>query len=153
MRDEGTGRVVHDHPSGAELGELARLFDQSVGLVRSPRAVDETRVECASGVRDCGTRLTEIGDVVERIVQAEHLDAVFGSTGDEPADDVARNRARADEEPAPKGDPERRLHTRLAPADPLPRTLDPATNRRVKDTPAGNLEARETRPIQDLGDV
>src|SRR5207244_6033318 len=41
VRLKRAGRVVEDDARGAELGELAGLLDELVGLARLPGAVDE----------------------------------------------------------------------------------------------------------------
>ena len=90
VRDERAGRVVDDDTRRTELGQLPRLLDERVRLARASGAVDEARVERAARARDRGARLAQVGDVVERVVEAEDLDAVLGGAGDEAADDVAR---------------------------------------------------------------
>ena len=45
------GRVVQEHARGAELGQLARLLDQRLGLVRVARAEDEPGVELLARAR------------------------------------------------------------------------------------------------------
>src|SRR5918995_133529 len=45
---ERSGRIVEKDPSGAELGQLARLLDERVGLARRAGAVDQARVELAA---------------------------------------------------------------------------------------------------------
>ena len=57
----------------------------------------------------------------------------------------ARDRPRADEEPAAQRDAERRRRTRVDRADPLPRALDAPPHRRVEDAAARDLEAGEAR--------
>ena len=108
MRDECAGRVVDEDPGRAEVGKLPRLLDEHVGLARAPRAVHEPRVERAARARDRRARLAEVRDVVERIVEAEDVDAVLGRARDEAADDVAADGPRADEEAAAERDAERR---------------------------------------------
>ncbi len=68
VRDEGAGRVVDDDARGAELGELARLLDERVGLPRAAGAVDEARVERAARARDRGAGLAQVRDVVQRVM-------------------------------------------------------------------------------------
>src|SRR6185436_7489505 len=107
MRDEGAGRVVDENPGRAEVWKLPGLLDERVGLARASRAVHEPRVERAARARDRGARLAEVRHVVERIVEAEDVDAVLGRARDEPADDVAADGPRADEEAAAERDAER----------------------------------------------
>ena len=76
------------------------MLDQGVDLTRAPGAVDEADMELLSRRDDRLTRLAEIRDVVERVVQPEDVDPVVGGAGDETAHDVGRDRTRADEEPA-----------------------------------------------------
>ena len=153
VREERAGRVVHDHPGGAEVGQLPRLLDERVGLAGPPWAVDEPGVERPAGARDRGARLAQVGDVVQRVVEPEDLDAVLRRAGDEAADDVASHGLRADEEPPAERDPERRRDAGLDRADPLPRRLGPSPHGRVEDAAAGDLEAREPRLVEDLGDA
>ena len=98
VRDERARRVVHEDPRRAELGQLPRLLDERVGLARATRAVDEPGVERAAGARDRGTRLAQVRDVVQRVVQTEDVDPVLRRARDEAAHDVAADRPRADEE-------------------------------------------------------
>ena len=153
MWDESARRVVHDHARRAELGQLARLLDERVRLICTARAVDEPCMERAACVRDRGSGLAEVGDVVQRIVEAEHLDSVLGGARYEPHDDVATHGARADEEATAQRDPERRRHARLDPADSLPRALDAAAHGGVEDASTGHLQARKTCLVEDLGNA
>ena len=150
MRDERAGRVVDEDPCRAEVGQLARLLDERVGLTRAPRAVHEPRVERAARARDRRARLAEVRDVVERIVEAEDVDPVLGGARDEAADDVAADGPRADEEAAAERDAERRRDAPLDRADALPRALHAAPHGGVEDTAPGDLEAREARTVEDL---
>ena len=153
VRQECARRVVHDDPGGAELGQLARLLDEHVGLARAARAVDEPRVERATGARDRRARLAQVRDVVERVVEPEDVDAVLGRARDEAPHDVAADGPRADEEASTQRDSERRRHARLDRANPLPRALDPATHGRVEDASSGHLQAGEARAVEDLRDA
>ena len=153
VRDERAGRIVHEDPRRAELGQLPRLLDERVRLARAARAVDEPGVERATGARDRRAGLAEVRDVVQRVVEAEDVDAVLGRARDEAADDVAADRPRADEEAAAERDPERRRHARLDRADALPRALDAAPHGRVEDAAAGDLETREPGAVEDLRDA
>ena len=153
VREERPGGIVHDHPRRAELRQLARLLDERVRLARASRAVHEAGVEGAAGVRDRRARLAQVGDVVQRVVEPEDLDAVLGRAGDEAPDDVAADGARADEEAPAQRDAERRRHARLDPADALPRALDAPAHGRVEDAAARDLEAGEPGAVEDLGDA
>jgi hypothetical protein len=110
-------------------------------------------MEGSARARDRRARLTQVGDVVERVVQAEDVDPVLGRAGHEPADDVPRHRPRADEEAAAQRDPERRRHAGLDRTDPLPRALDAPPDGGVEDTAARDLEAREAGTVEDLRDA
>ena len=105
----------------------------------------------AARIRDRGTRLTEVRDVVERIVKPEDLDSVLGRARDEPSDDVARDGSRADEKTAAQGDPQRCRDARLDRANALPRALDTTPDGRVEDAAARDLEACESSLVEDLG--
>ena len=87
------GRVVDEDARGAELRQLARLLDERLGLARVARAVDEPGVELAAGGGDRLGRLAQVRDVVQRVVQAEDVDAVLGRRGDEAARRSRRRRA------------------------------------------------------------
>src|SRR5436189_4856907 len=97
MRDERAARVAHDHPRRAELRELARLLEERLGSPAPARVVDDSRVEGAARARDRRPGLAQVRDVVQRIVQTEDLDPVLRGALDETADDVAADRARADQ--------------------------------------------------------
>ena len=71
---------------------------------------------------------------------------------DEAAGEVGVDRPRADEEAAAQREAERRLDARLERADPLPRALDAALDRRVEVASARDLEVREPRAVEDLGE-
>jgi hypothetical protein len=86
-------------------------------------------------------------------VQAEDLDPVLRRAGDEAPDDVAAHRPRADEETAAQRDPERRRDARFDRANPLPRGVDAPADGRIEDAAARDLEARESRLVEDLGHV
>ncbi len=153
VREERAGRVVHDHARRAELAELARLLDERVRLRRPPGPVDEAGVESASDARNRRSRLAQVGDVVQRVVQPEDLDAVLGRAADEPPDDIAADGSRAHEEAPSQRDPERRRHARLDPADALPRALDTPAYRRVEDAAPRDLEAGEPGVVEDVGNA
>ena len=158
VREERAGRVVQEDARGAELAEALRLLDERVGLAGTARAVDEPDMELATGAHDRLPRLAEVGDVVERVVQAEDVDAVLGRARDEAPDDVGRDRLRADEETAAERDPERCRRPCVDRADPLPRALDaaahrasktppPETSRHAKPAPSRISAMRRTSPV------
>ena len=96
--------------------------------------------------------VAQVRDVVQRVVQAEDVDPVLRRGGDEAADEVAADRARADEEAAAEREPERRRRPALERPDALPGALDAATHGGVEDAAAGDLEAREPRLVEHLGE-
>ena len=143
VRRQRARRVVDDDPRRAELGQVARLLDERLDAAVAPRAVDEARVERATGSDDRLTGLAQVRDVVQRVVQAEDVDAVRGRRRDEAPHDIGADGLRADEEPAAQRDPERRRRARVERADALPRALDATPHRRVEAAAARDLEARE----------
>src|SRR5436190_10560538 len=128
---ERAGRIVQEHARRAEVGKLARLLDERLGLALVAGAVDETGVELLAGGGDRLARLAQVLDVVERVVEAEDLDPALGGRRYEAPDEVAAHRARADEEAAAQRHRERSLRARVERADPLPGALDAAPDRRV----------------------
>src|SRR6476646_2738471 len=149
MRLQRSGRVVQQHARGAEIRQLSGLLHEGMGLACPPRAVDEAGLELAAGSRDGVRCLAQVGDVVQRVVQPEDVDAVLRRTGDEPSDEIVVDRARADEKTAPKREAERRLHIRLEGADPFPRALYTAPAGAVETTAARDLEVRVAGPVED----
>ncbi len=152
MRLQAARRVVDQSARRIQLGELASLLDERVGGALAARAVDEACVELLAGADDRLAGLAQVRDVVERVVQAEDVDAVLGRGGDEAADEVAADRPRPDEETAAQREPERRRRPALERADPLPRALDTAAHRGVEDAAAGDLEAREPSLVEHFGE-
>ncbi len=152
-RLQRSGRVVQQHARRAHLGQGARLRDQDIGLARVARAVDEPGVELLPCPGDRLRRLAQVGDVVQRVVQAEDLDAVLGRGGDEAADEVRADGAGADEETAAERHSERRLRTVVERADSLPRALHSAAHGTVEDAAAGDLQARASGSVEDLRDL
>ena len=150
LRLERARRVVHEHPRGAELGQLARLLDERLDLARVAGAVDEPGVELLARRRDRLARLAQVLDVVQWVVQPEDLDPALGGRGDEAPDEVAADRVRADEEPAAQRHRERRLRPVIERADAFPGALHAAAHRRVEDAAAGDLEVREAGAVEDL---
>ena len=153
VRLQRPGRVVQEHAHGAELGQRLRALDQRVDLAGRSRAVHETRLEVALGRHDRLGGLAQVRHVVQRIVQAEDVDAVLRGRRDEPAREVGVDRARADEKAAAQREPERRLDARLQRADPLPGALEAALDGRVEAAAARDLEIREARAVEDLGEL
>ena len=137
---QGAGRIVQEHAHRAEIRQLCGLLHEGIGLAGPARAVDEAGLELAAGPRDRVRRLPQVRDVVERVVQAEDVDAVLGGTGDESPDEVVVDRARADEEAPPEREAQGRLHVRPESADPLPRALHAAPDRAVETPAARDLE-------------
>ena len=110
-------------------------------------------VELPVGLGDRLARLAEIGDVVQRVLEAEDVDPALGRARHETPGEVAADRVRADEEPAAERHAERRLRPSLQRADPLPRALDAAPYGRVEDTSAGDFEIREAGAVENLGEA
>ena len=146
---DGSWRRTRAAPSS---GSFFACSSELLRLPAAPGAVDEAGVELAVGRGDRLARLAQVLDVVQRVVQAEDVDAALGRAGDEPAREVAADGVRADEEAAAKRHAERRLRPRLERADPLPRALDAAPDGAVEDAAAGNLEVREPGPVEELGE-
>ena len=152
MWQQRVRRIVEDDAGRAELGNLLRPLDQRFDLAFPAGAVDEPDVELLPRGHDGLPGLTEVRDVVERIVEAKDVDAVVGGTGDEPAHDVRRDGARADEEPPAKRQAERRRRPRIDRPDPLPRALDGSPDGRVEYAASRDLEVGEPRTVEDLRD-
>ena len=139
VRLQAARRIVDQSARRVQLAELASLLDERVGGAFAAGAVDEARVELLSRPDDRLAGFAQVRDVVERVVQPENVDAVLRRGGDEAANEVAADRARADEEAAAEREPERRRRPALERSDPLPRALDPATH-------CGVEHARRRRP-------
>ncbi len=131
------------------------LACSSICFVSPPSlgAVDEARVELAVGRGDRLGRLPQVLDVVQRVVEAEDVDAALGRARNEPAREIASDGARADEEAATQRHAERRLRPRLERPDPFPGALDSAAHRTVEDASAGDLERGEPDPVEELGEL
>src|SRR6185437_2190970 len=153
MRLQRAGRVVQQHARGPEVRKLAGLLHQRIRLTGAAGAVDEPRLELPAGPRDCIGGLTEIRDVVERIVKPEDVDSVLRGGRDESADEVVVDRPGADEEAASKRQAERCLDIRLQRSDALPGALDTSTHRTVEATATRDLEVGEPGAIEDSRDV
>ena len=86
------GRVVDERTRRLSSGSsFACSTSVSIAPVAT-RAVDEPGVELLAGADDRLARLAQVGDVVQRVVQAEDVDAVLGRAGDEAAHDVGADR-------------------------------------------------------------
>ena len=152
VRLQRAGRIVEEDAHRAELGQHPRALDQRLDLAGAAGAVDEPGLEVALRGDDRLGRLAQVRDVVERVVEPEDVDAVRGRRRDEAAGEVGVDGTRADEEAAAQREAERRLDARLERADPLPRALDAALDRRVEAAAARDLEIREAGPVEDLGE-
>ena len=153
VRQERVGRVVEDDARRSERRQLLRPLDERVDLALAAGAVDEADVELLACGEDRLTRLEQVRDVVERIVQPEDVDAVVGRARDEAAHDVGRDGSRARQEPAAQREPERRRRPRVDRSDALPGALDRETDGRVEHAAARDLEICESGPVEDLGDA
>ena len=109
MRLERARRVVQEHSSRSEFGQLLRLLDERLRLSASARAVDEARVELALRGHDRLARLAEVLDVVQRILEPEDVDPALGRARDEAAREVTAHRTGADEKSPTERHAERRL--------------------------------------------
>ena len=152
VRLEAAGRVVDQRARRAELAELPRLLDEHLHLAVVARAVNEAGVELLACGDDRLARLTQVRDVVQRVVEPEDVDAVLGRRGDEAPHEVRADGARADEKAAAQREAERRRRPSLQRPDPLPRALDAAPDGRVEDPAAGDLEAGEACRVEHLGE-
>ena len=153
VRLQRAGRVVQEHARRPEVRQLAGLLHQRIGLAGAAGAVDEAGLELAPRAGDRVGSLAQVRDVVQRVVEAEHVDAVRGGGGDEAADEVVVDRTQADEEPPSKGQSKWGLDARLERADPFPRALDSTPDRAVETAAARHLEVGEAGPVEDLGDA
>ena len=153
VRLQRSRRVVEEHARHAELRQLRRLLDERLRLAGRAGAVDEAGRELGARIGDRLRGLAQVRDVVQRIVEAEDLDAVLRRRGDEAADEVRVYRMRADEEAAAQRHRERRLEPVAERTDPLPRALDAAPDGGVEDASARNLEVAEAGVVEDLRDA
>src|SRR4029079_12024467 len=110
-------------------------------------------LEVAVGGDDRLGRLAQVRDVVQGVVQAEHVDPVLRRRGHEATREVGVDRARADEEAAAPREAARRLDPRLERANALPRALDAALDRPVEAAAAGDLEVGEAGAVEDRGEA
>ena len=153
MWRERPGGVVQQHARGAEVRELAGLLDERLRLAGRAGAVDEAGVELLVPVGDRLTGFAQVLDVVERVVEAEHVDPALRRTRHEAPRKVAADRAGPHEEATAEGEAERRRRPRLERPDSFPGALDAAANGAVEDAAAGHLEVREPRAVEDLGEL
>ena len=135
-------RVVEEDPRGTQLRQPLRRVDER--LVTAA-AVEQPGLELLARADDRLGGLTQVVDVVQRIVEAEDVDPALGGAGDEPPGEVAADGTRADEKPPAQGERQRRRRSRLQRADALPRALDASPDRVVEDAAARDLEVREAR--------
>ena len=150
MRLELACPIVQKHPRGAQLGEACCRRKERVVLLAP---VEQAAVELATGLADRVGGDPQVVDVVQWIVQPEHIDPARGRTLDEPAHELVRHRPGADEEPAANSKGERRLHARLDCADPLPWALDAPPDAGVEHAAARDLEIGEARLVENLGET
>src|SRR5207247_337861 len=150
IRLEGARGVVQEHSGCAEVRKLLGLLDELFRLSAPAGTVDQSRIELPVGRRDRLACLTQVRDVVERILEAEDVDPALGRARDETAREVAAHGTRADEEAAAQSHSERSLRPRLERANPLPRALDAAAHGGVEHASAGDLEVREPRAVEQL---
>jgi hypothetical protein len=140
-------RVVQQDAGRAELGQPPRRVDERL-VPAAP--VEQPGLELRARADDRLRRLAQVVDVVQRVVQAEDVDAALSRARDESPREIAADGPRADEKAAADCERERRLRARLECADALPRALDAATHRRVEDAAAGDLEVGEAGSVEEL---
>ena len=143
------GGVVQEDPRRAELGQPAARLDERD---MPPAAVEQPGVELAVGADDRLGGLLQVLDVVQRVVQAEDVDAALGGASDEPPREVAVH-----------GREPTRKRPRTASASgvfvrPSARGCAPTGSRRpgvrrVEHAASRDLEVREACPVQDFGDL
>jgi hypothetical protein len=145
---ERARRVVDQHSGRAELRQALRALEQHLDLAARPGAVHEPDRQLFAGFADRAGRFAQVPQVVERVMDAEDVDAAGSRAGDEAAHDVAGHGTRADEEAAPQRHPERRGAARPERADALPRALDPEPDGAVEAASARDLETREPGVVE-----
>ncbi len=150
MRLQDRCGIVQEDACGAELRQPLRRLDERLVLAA---AVEQARLELGARVDDRLGRLTQVVDVVQRVVQAEDVDAALSGARDEPPCEVAADRARANEEASAQGERKRCLRAGLQRPDALPRALDSPPHRVVEDAAARDLQVREARPVEELGEA
>ena len=149
-RVERAGRIVDKDARRAELTQMKRALQQHVGFPRRAGAVHEPDRQLLPGAPDGLGGLPQIADVVQGIVQPEHVDAASGRACHEAPDDVVGDGPRADEEAPAQSHPERGGATRADRADALPGALDAASHGAVETPAARDLHA--ARSAADLAD-
>ena len=142
--------IVQQDPRRAELRQAASRVDERLVLAAP---VEEPGFELAPRRDDRLGGVAQVVDVVQRVVQAEDVDAALGGAGHEPPGEVAVHRARADEEAPANGKGQRGLGASLESPDALPWALDAPAHGRVEDAAARDLEVRKAGPVQDLRDL
>ena len=147
MRLQHGRGIVEQDPRGAELRQALRRVDERLVLAA---AVEEPRLELGARVDDRLGRLAQVVDVVQRVVQAEDVDAALRGARNEAAREVAPHGARADKEAAAQRERERRRRAALEGADALPRALDAAPDRAVEDAAARDFQVGEASPVEEL---
>ena len=143
-------RVVQEDARGAELGQPLRRRDECL-VATAP--VQQTGVELAAGIDDRLRSLAQVVDVVERVVEPEHVDPALGGTCDETAGEITADRARADEKAAAQRQCQRCLHPRLERADAGPGALDAPVDGAVEHASARHLEIGEAGGVEHLGEA
>src|SRR5206468_1741419 len=143
VRLQRAGRIVEKDAGRTEVWKLACLLDEHVRLPCVAGAVDEPGVELTAGRGDRLGCLTQVRDVVQRVVQTEDLDAVLGRRRDETAHEIGPDGPRADEKATAQRQSQRRLRPGLERADPLPGALHSAPHGAVEHAAPRNLQACE----------
>ena len=153
VRLKRAGRVVQEHADRTQLGQLSCLLDQGLGLPGRPAAVEQARVELLLGVGDRLPGLAQVLDVVQRVVEPEDVDPALRSAGDETPGEVSAHRSRTDQEAPTEREPQRCRRAPLQRPDPLPGAFDAAADGAVEDAATGDLEVREARAVENLGQL
>src|SRR5262249_59235060 len=91
-RLEWARRFVAHIRAGPQLRHLLGRLDEAPGLACVPGAVDEAGVELPFRAGDCLSGLPQVGDIVQRVVQAEDVDPALGCGGDEPTSEIRADR-------------------------------------------------------------
>jgi hypothetical protein len=88
-RVEGAGGIVDEDARRPELGDLVRPREQHVRLPHRAGAVHEADGELLTGRADRLGRLAEVCHVVQRVVDAEDVDAARRRARDEAPHEIA----------------------------------------------------------------
>ena len=144
-------RVVDADGVGADAGELLGHRDDPVGVVARRVRVDDGRLHLASA----GTRglhgSAQVAHVVERVVDAEPIDAGIGGHLDERVDDVVTDVAMAGQRLAPQRRDQRARGRRLADgAQLLEGVLAEEAQRRLEGGAAEDVQRREAAAVQGV---